>query len=344
MNDILQLSSTSSNSDNKYCNFVFTYNLDKHDDASFVNDKFKDWLALYAKEYGFQLELGTTTNRRHVQGWFRTPVRKRPLTILNDFKEFLSSHGVDHAAIDDEGRTWDRHMLSDYFTVRPMQGSVDQSIAYCSKSETKIGDYITNVFKYDGNDIAFLEEPERRYPWQQTVLEEIFESDESTIKDANDRKINWIYDPEGGTGKSLFVKYLCFNHPSICKFPFGTANQLRSGVISAGQRRVYLIDIPRTKGEDDSFSSLFSALEDLKNGFVVSAMYGKYEYINIQPPHVFIFSNQEPPLNLLSLDRWAVHRMMDDKSIFTYIGKPAGAKDEILWDPWFDSLADDTDE
>jgi hypothetical protein len=33
---------------------------------------------------------------------------------------------------------------------------------------------------------------------------------------------------------------------------FGTTSQLKSAIISAGPKKVYLIDIPRTIGEGDS--------------------------------------------------------------------------------------------
>lgn len=54
---------------------------------------------------------------------------------------------------------------------------------------------------------------------------------------------------------------------------------------------VYCIDLTRTKGEDQSSKDLFSAVEQIKNGFVIDTMYGKYNESFFEPPVVIIFSN-----------------------------------------------------
>lgn len=39
---------------------------------------------------------------------------------------------------------------------------------------------------------------------------------------------------------------------------------------------VYLIDLTRTQGEDQSYNDLFAAIEQIKNGHIIDVMYGKY--------------------------------------------------------------------
>lgn len=74
----------------------------------------------------------------------------------------------------------------------------------------------------------------------------ISEKENGFIK-APQRTINFIYDKQGNTGKSLFVKWCCVNFKDeVLKFTYSTPTQLRTGIISAGPRKVYFIDLPRT--------------------------------------------------------------------------------------------------
>lgn len=85
--------------------------------------------------------------------------------------------------------------------------------------------------------------------------------------------IQWIFDPTGCTGKSKFLKWVCVNRPEeVAKVTFGTASQLRSAIISAGSRKCYFLDLPRTSSSDDS---ILGVIEDIKNGHIVSNMYGQ---------------------------------------------------------------------
>jgi hypothetical protein len=79
-------------------------------------------------------------------------------------------------------------------------------------------------------------------------------------------------------------------------------------------RKVYIIDMPRTLAEEDSLPSLISTLEDLKNGFVVSVFYGKYQKLLMDPPIVIVFSNKLCPVKMMSDDRW-LNLEIDKKSM-----------------------------
>ena len=109
-----------------------------------------------------------------------------------------------------------------------------------------------------------------------------------------------MYDPLGNTGKSKFVKLICVNRPTeLCKISFGTSHQLRTALISAGPRKCYFIDIPRVsskgtslKSQENSESSLIEVLtlvEDAKNGFLTSSMWGRNGQLLMDPPHIVIF-------------------------------------------------------
>ncbi|AXH74985.1 MAG: Rep [Cressdnaviricota sp.] len=290
-------------SENKYRNWVFTWNafLDPKDGSSVLPDSssLKTFLEFHCEQFIYQKEKGEETSREHLQGAFRTKIRMRKSTLLNLFKQ------------EDFAKT---NNLVQYLTVERMCGTWTESLAYCSKKETSVGEPITssNLWQYDGGDVNFLEDKEKRHPWQNQIINEIYEANEIDFKVPDDRSITWICDTKGNTGKSKFVKYLCSTNTDIVKITFGTAPQLRSAIISIGRKKVYIIDMPRTLADDDSIPSLISTLEDLKNGFVVSVFYGKYQQLLMEPPHVIIMSNQKCPTNMMSDDRWVKYGIDND--------------------------------
>jgi len=283
--------------ENKYRFWVLTWNssdTELNEKGWILPDKkaLKAFLDHYCDDYVFQEEVGLETKRHHYQGVIKTKNRIRFSTLMRLFKEnFIPLDGVD---------------ISKNLTLNRMQGTWAEATSYCSKSDTKQGESISAINRepYSGSDVNFLEEKNRRYPWQNQIFNKIFKDDETSIKSTDDREITWIFDPQGNTGKSKFVKYLCSRNSDIVKISFGTAPQLRSAIISIGQKKVYIIDMPRTLSEDDSLPSLISTLEDLKNGFVVSVFYGKYQQLLMDPPFVIVFSNKRCPVNMMSMDRW----------------------------------------
>jgi len=238
----------------------------------------------HCETYVFQLEAGLDTGNRHYQCAIRLKFRKKKTTLLNDiekagFKAFQ-------------------------WQIEFMYGTLQEAYEYCTKSETALEPPISNLPIYLGADVQFLEKTSGRYPWQEDLLKELLLPDLQHFKTPDDRKIIWIADTYGCSGKSKFVKYMVLHHSDSCKVAFGSASQLRSALISAGPRRCYFVDIPRTLGRDDDIYSVISALEDLKNGFVVSSMYGKNAQLVMNPPHVVVFSNMSAPLDSMSSDRW----------------------------------------
>jgi hypothetical protein len=62
--------------------------------------------------------------------------------------------------------------------------------------------------------------------------------------------------------------------------------------------------MPRTTGKEDNLESMISAIEDLKNGHLVSNFYGRHKKLIMNPPHIVVFSNQKCPKHMMSSDRW----------------------------------------
>lgn len=283
----------SESSENKYKSWVFTIQAIKGSTLPGEQSIIRAF-TLISEKYVFQLEKATSL---HYQGCCRLRIRKRKQTLLN---EIVTELDIPKAMV----------------TLSPMQGTWEQAKAYCTKNDTSMGQVFTNEVVYSGKDIEVLDEPSRRFPWQNKIIDLLFVPGSSNIKTADDRTIIWITDTQGNTGKSKLVKWCCFNNDRVVKITFGTASQLRSAIISAGQRLIYFVDIPRTLGTDDSIHSLMSALEDLKNGFVVSSMYGQNESLLLDPPHIVVFSNKMCPQQMMSKDRWKTFCIAPDKDLY----------------------------
>lgn len=163
----------------------------------------------------------------------------------------------------------------------------------------------TGVSKsYIGDDLNHFNDLNNFFPWQKKIYSMILDS-EGNVKAADDRKIISIIDTEGKKGKSSFIKFLCFKNPiEIYKLSYGLSSQLRSAVINGGGRKCYIIDLPRTKGANDKMEDLLSVIEEIKNGFITSPMYGKSSILMMEPPFVIVFSNYPLPYQALSKDRW----------------------------------------
>jgi hypothetical protein len=168
---------------------------------------------------------------------------------------------------------------------------------------------------YNGEDLAIFENEKNWFPWQRDVYKMIFHPD-GTFREAHQRHILSIIDVDGNSGKSSFFKYLLFKNPlGIGRLTYGTASQLRASSVNAGPKKLYLIDLARTKSKNDSEECLLSAIEDIKSGLIVQNMFGSSKHLLMQPPHILISSNYRLKYSLLSKDRWQIFKIGDNKKL-----------------------------
>jgi hypothetical protein len=124
--------------------------------------------------------------------------------------------------------------------------------------------------------------------WQQQLFE-ILTGDQKEI--LKDRKVIWVQDSCGNTGKSWFQKWLRIVQKQLVvrALPVSNMDRLISAVHIINKTHkvdAYTIDLTRTQGEDQSYNDLFSAVEQIKNGQIIDVMYGKYNKSIFQPPMV----------------------------------------------------------
>lgn len=271
----------------KYRNFCFTWMENKNEELPSESDLL-EFLHENFDDYAFQLERGESTDKLHYQGVLRTNYRVRRQTVLKKFQEKFPETQVQ------------------FLTIINMLGKWEESLAYCSKDETAVGDLFVSpsISSYTGSDLRLFTVYDYWFPWQKKVKDMMYKKFPMQHIKAPDRQVMWIQDVLGCSGKSKFAKYICFKDKFAAKLPFGTSNQMRSSIIAGGPKKIYFIDIPRTLGKEDDMDAVISVIEDLKNGFICTAMYGKAHTLMMDTPHVVVFSNIACPIQKMSRDRW----------------------------------------
>lgn len=190
-----------------------------------------------------------------------------------------------------------KNKLTTRVHVEKAKGSREQNVDYCKKDgkytmtaeEEPFQEKIKKMIlkEYDGVEWK---------DWQELILNSLKEK-------PDDRSINWICDPEGNNGKSYLCKYIAITMDVIiCDGKKDNIfNQVKISLEEEKMPYIILLDIPRSQMEYVNYG----AIEKLKDGLLYS---GKYEGgICVFPhPHVWIFSNDMPEKEKMSMDRWNI--------------------------------------
>lgn len=164
---------------------------------------------------------------------------------------------------------------------------------YCTKTETNISTLTHEKKIKDPLMGLTLKE------WQMDVLSIV-------DNDPHPRKIHWIYDENGGCGKTTFAKSLVINKPRNVLYLSGKCADIKYGIYQFLQNakndlKICIFDLTRSI---EGYVS-YEAIECVKNGIFYNT---KYEcgMAVFEQPHVIIFSNFLPEKHKLSADRWDI--------------------------------------
>jgi len=167
---------------------------------------------------------------------------------------------------------------------------------YCTKAETSICEAVTPCTRRPLKDPLEGKEPKE---FQKFIMDLV-------DTEADDRTINWIYDPVGCAGKTTLAKHLCINHPGKILYVSGKAADIKYGVTSFLDNEIndlYLLFIDLTRSVENFVS--YEAIEAVKNGIFYNTKY-ESKMIVFNSPHVVVLANFEPELEKLSADRWNI--------------------------------------
>jgi len=177
--------------------------------------------------------------------------------------------------------------------IERAKGTRAQNVAYCSKG----GDYVSK-FPVPMKDRVLDEYKGIEWKdWQKEIIE-------LYVTEPDKRKIYWITDLVGNSGKSFLTRYLVVKNDVLLANGKMTDvfHQVAKRLENPDEERDFrmvILDIPR---HAQDFTN-YALLESLKNGLVMS---GKYEggTFAFPVPHVVVMSNAEPDFSKFSMDRW----------------------------------------
>lgn len=182
----------------------------------------------------------------------------------------------------------------------------NKSFEYCCKQDTRTG-------KVYSNEMGIVErcQPIDNYfdmkiatKWQLEILELI-------EKRPDPRKIYWIYDDPGDSGKSYLCKHIVLNHPRQSILVSGKGADIKYTIKTfldnkKNNLKIVMLDVPRSCLKYVSYT----AIEEIKNGLFCSNKYESGMCV-MNCVHVVIFANEEPDYKEMSLDRWIVWDISD---------------------------------
>lgn len=127
-----------------------------------------------------------------------------------------------------------------------------------------------------------------------------------TEQEPDERTIYWIWDPNGGIGKSALLKYWMVHKPN--KYIFcngGKCADLINLIFNQNMDNCDTVvwDLPRNRGGHVSYD----AIECIKNGMVANTKYETGMKV-FNSPHIIVFANELPSdIDALSHDRWHIY-------------------------------------
>lgn len=267
-----------------------------------VYDEMKKVMCLpHCKDWVMQFERAPTTGAIHMQGWVNLQKKQR-------VKAFGGLMGAIFKGIT--------------FSVSSNSGA-SAAQEYCMKDQTRVaGPYAKgNLLQYQqpsGWDLKDVRE--NPYPFQQKIY------DDCKVKCKDDRTVNWVFDPKGCQGKSKLIKLLMHDKVALA-LQYGAAKDLMNLVINNPNQPAYVFDLTRAKPKDFDGDDLYSVMEAVKNGSVQNTKY-QTGVLTMDPPHVWVFSNQLPNFEKLTGDRWKVWMINDKKELVEWDSK-AGAQKPV---------------
>lgn len=232
----------------------------------------KKQLRQFCTKWVFQLEKGTLTGREHIQGRL---VLMAPRRLQGMQAVITGAH------------------------FSPEHDS-EASDFYSTKDDTRLEGPWSDQDRDMPWDLAQIT---NWRPWQQAIF------DSFHIKD--DRLINVLVDTHGGIGKSKVFKWAVYNGWAGLIPVIGDAKDMIQAVCSMGERPAYIIDLPRSKDHQHNASSMWKAIEQVKNGIVIDLRY-TFKQLIMGSPVIWVFTNQEPDMRALSMDRWKVWAVEND--------------------------------
>lgn len=152
------------------------------------------------------------------------------------------------------------------------------------------------------------------YTWQHELIKIVNETPDR-------RKIIWVYDDEGATGKTDLALWMTFGYkqskeaPEENKWlamrylerPLHRSKTVEVAINDGWKSHGYILDLTRIARCD---FTIYEHIADVKDGCVTSFN----RTIIFEKPWVVIFANWFPKIEFISLDRWMIYKIVKSES------------------------------
>jgi hypothetical protein len=180
----------------------------------------------------------------------------------------------------------------------------DAILNHCTKPGEANG--IVTIFTM--KPIDYGPEPEIDwYPWQKELLDQI------STPCTDDRRVIWYYDPIGDHGKTFMSKHLAKYYDAFITTKANSyhISTMIQKLIQAN-RPPALVVFNFTRQQEEH--RVYECIESVKDGLITAQKYLGQTLV-FDSPHVVVFSNYLPAVEMMSSDRWDI-RLLKNKLSF----------------------------
>lgn len=252
-------------------------------------------------------------NTPHLQGYFRLRTKKRLATIksLDGFERAhlevargtakqASDYCKKDGDFDEYGSFKSTGNGSQFESLRAWVAAQDPAPTYRDVWEefptlaARYKSAVLDCIALFGKRPELVDGPLR--PWQEEV-------NGFLDHDPDDRKIIFVVDPDGNSGKSWLTRYWLTKRDSVQILSVGKRDDLCFSIDV--ECSLFVFDIPRGQLE----FLQYNVLEKLKDRVVFSPKYVSRTKILKEIPHVIVFTNEQPDLTKMTEDRYYIYNV-----------------------------------
>lgn len=293
-----------------------------------INNYNPEWIQQIINKYKVKYiiigeEIAPTTQTPHLQIYIYFQTQKQLTGVIKLFKEYNNAH------VEIRHKNSTPKQAAEYckkegkyheYGTLPEQGKGINSTWEEIDKQIKEGTTITELHKqYPEIAIKYGKGLKEHYNLlKPTITYNIYEDlkDKNTVlydyqhrlleyvkETPSERSILWFYDELGNSGKTSLADHLTDNEKFIT-----LSNGKTADIAYTWNGENVIFDYSRSQQNHINYE----VLENLKNGRILST---KYESIvkKYKRPHIIVFANFKPQVNKLSLDRWAIYEINNDK-------------------------------
>jgi len=220
----------------------------------------------------------------------------------NRVKEYIAKEDPENADLRVTKRTfsvvkiWNEHTLGDALVNYAVKPSDVPGIAAAWKYKPNCGNK------------RVIQAPTR--DWQKCLIEVI-------KTDPDDRHILWVYDKDGGAGKTTVIKNVIreptndWTFVKDCTRAADFSRCISNALDGGWTGRGLFVEMSMSHDESETQNELYSSIEAIKDGIITSS---KYDSKSIEIPvntWVVVFANRPPRVGALAEDRWIIWNLND---------------------------------